>query len=567
MPKAKKKVVSIIQPKPAYSQETKKEEKKPRVAAYCRVSTELEEQQSSYQAQVEHYTKEIKMNPKWEFAGIYADEGISGTNTKKRVEFNRMIEDCMAGKIDIILTKSVSRFARNTVDCISYIRQLKEKNIAVIFEKENINTLDGAGELLITILGSLAQEESRSLSTNTRWGITRRFENGQVYVNHKRFLGYSRNQDGELVIVPEEAEVVKLIFRMYLEGKSVNDIKKHLEQEGIKTVTGMDTWNTTTISHMLSNEKYMGDALLQKTYTTDFINKTRVLNNGLVPQYYVEGSHEAIISKELWNLVQQEKARRRNIRKSLDKRATTDNGRFRSKYALTDMMICGECGEQYRRVTWTQTNGKRIIWRCFNRLVYGTQNCHESPTIDEDIIHNAIMDAINSLIDDKEEFISNLISNIKTVMGKNIKVIDTKSMDQRLEQLKTEMYDLIEKNAKSGINDMNFDREYERISQERKQMLKARNEYTEQKLLYDTYSHRVNEIQKFLEDKNYSMTEFDDALVRQLIQTVKIMSEDKMIIVFKSGIELEQSMEVRKKYQGCGRPKKNKESEKIGACV
>jgi DNA invertase Pin-like site-specific DNA recombinase len=567
MPKVKKKVVSIIQPNPAYNQETKTEEKKPRVAAYCRVSTELEEQQSSYQAQVEHYTKEIKMNPKWEFAGIYADEGISGTNTKKRVEFNRMIEDCMAGKIDMILTKSVSRFARNTVDCITYIRQLKEKNIAVFFEKENINTLDGAGELLITILGSLAQEESRSLSTNTRWGIARRFEKGEVYVNHKRFLGYTRNQDGELVIVPEEAEIVKLIFRLYLEGKSVDGIKKYLEQEGIKTATGMDKWNATTISRMLSNEKYMGDALLQKTYTTDFINKTRVINNGIVPQYYVEESHEAIISKDLWNFVQQEKARRKNIRKSLDKRAATDNGKYSSRYALSDLMICGECGQPYRRVTWTQTHGKRIIWRCFNRLEYGTQYCQESPTIDEDIIHNAIMDAINSLIDDKEEFISNLISNIKAVMGKNAKLIDIKAMEQRLEQLKTEMYALIEKNAKSGIINMNFDQEYERISAERKQILKARNEYTDQKLLYDTYSHRVNEMQKFLEDKDYAMTEFDCALMRQLIHSVKIVSEDKMIIVFKSGIELEQSMEVRKKYQGCGRPKKNKESAQIGACV
>ncbi|OLN26182.1 Site-specific recombinase [Desulfosporosinus metallidurans] len=559
--------MSIIPPNPAYNQDVKVEEKKLRVAAYCRVSTELEEQQSSYQTQVEHYTREIQNNPKWIFAGIYADEGISGTNTKKRVDFNRMIEDCLASKIDMVLTKSVSRFARNTVDCITYIRQLKEKNIAVFFEKENINTLDGAGELLITILGSLAQEESRSLSTNTRWGIARRFENGQVYLNHNRFLGYTKNQEGELVIVPEEAEVVKLIFRLYLEGNSCENIKKQLEEKGIKSPTGKNKWYSTTISHMLSNEKYMGDALLQKSYTTDFINKTRVKNNGIVPQYYVEGSHEAIISKELWNLVQEEKARRNNIRKSIDKRATTDNGKYSSKYALSDLMICGECGKPYRRATWTKTKEKRIVWRCFNRQEYGNKYCHESPTIDEYIVHDAIRNAINLLIDDKDEFISTLTSNIIMVMGKYSKVIDVKAMDERLEQLKTAMFTLVEKNAKSGKDDMNFDQEYEKIAEERKQILKAKNEYTEQKALYDTYSRRVSEMQKFLGDKKCTMAEFDNELVRRLIQSIKIISEDKMIITFKSGIEMEQTMEVREKYKGCGQWKRNKSNAKISACL
>ncbi|WP_075367335.1 recombinase family protein [Desulfosporosinus metallidurans] len=566
MPRIKK-TVSIIPPNPAYNQDVKVEEKKLRVAAYCRVSTELEEQQSSYQTQVEHYTREIQNNPKWIFAGIYADEGISGTNTKKRVDFNRMIEDCLASKIDMVLTKSVSRFARNTVDCITYIRQLKEKNIAVFFEKENINTLDGAGELLITILGSLAQEESRSLSTNTRWGIARRFENGQVYLNHNRFLGYTKNQEGELVIVPEEAEVVKLIFRLYLEGNSCENIKKQLEEKGIKSPTGKNKWYSTTISHMLSNEKYMGDALLQKSYTTDFINKTRVKNNGIVPQYYVEGSHEAIISKELWNLVQEEKARRNNIRKSIDKRATTDNGKYSSKYALSDLMICGECGKPYRRATWTKTKEKRIVWRCFNRQEYGNKYCHESPTIDEYIVHDAIRNAINLLIDDKDEFISTLTSNIIMVMGKYSKVIDVKAMDERLEQLKTAMFTLVEKNAKSGKDDMNFDQEYEKIAEERKQILKAKNEYTEQKALYDTYSRRVSEMQKFLGDKKCTMAEFDNELVRRLIQSIKIISEDKMIITFKSGIEMEQTMEVREKYKGCGQWKRNKSNAKISACL
>jgi Site-specific recombinases, DNA invertase Pin homologs len=450
----------------------------------------------------------------------------------------------MAGKIDMVLTKSVSRFARNTIDCISYIRKLKEKNIAVFFEKENINTLDGAGELLITLLGSLAQEESRSLSTNTRWGIVRKFETGQVQVNHNRFLGYTRNQDGELVIVPEEAEIVRLIFRLYLEGQSAGGIKKHLEQEGIKTVTGKDKWYTSTLDKMLSNEKYMGDALLQKTYTTDFINKTRVINRGIVPQYYVEDSHEGIISKELWKLVQQEKARRNNIKKSIHRNVKTENGKYCSKYALTDIMVCGECRKAYRRVSWKQTYSKRIVWRCSNRLEYGTRNCHNSPTLDEDILQNAVMDAINLVIDDKEEFMSEILANITEVMGKNDRTCNIDEVDQRLEQLKADMLNLIEKNAKKGIGNINFDREYEKISEERKRLLKKKNEYTENKLIYDTYSHRVTEMQKFLENKNYMMTEFDNGLVRQLIETITIISEDKITIQFKSGIELERALEV-----------------------
>lgn len=565
MPKVKK-VVSIIPPVINDNKESAEEVKKPKVAAYCRVSTELEEQQSSYQAQVEHYTREIKRNPKWEFAGIYADEGISGTNTKKRVEFNRMIEDCMADKIDMILTKSVSRFARNTVDCISYIRKLKEKNIAVFFEKENINTLDGAGELLITILGSLAQEESRSLSTNTKWGIARRFENGIVQINHNRFLGYTKNQEDELVIVPEEAEIVRLIFRLYLEGRSLKAIKEHLESQGTKTATGKNEWQTSSIGRMLSNEKYMGDALLQKTYTTDFINKTRVKNKGIVPQYYVEGSHEAIISKELWNLVQQEKARRKNIKKSISKKAKTNNGVYNSKYALTDILICGECNEQYRRVAWKQTHRKRIVWRCFNRIENGKKFCHDSPTIDEYIIHDAIKDAINSLVDDKEEFISNLLSSLYTIMGKNTQFINEEALDYQLEKLKDEMYALVEENAKSGIDDTTFDKRYEEIAAERKRLLKMKNEYTERRLIHDTYNQRVSEMQRFLEDNHYTMEEYDDDLTRQLIENIKIISDDKMIIKFKSGIEIEQRMEVVPKYANCGKHK-GEEEVAMDACL
>lgn len=534
--------VSVIPANPIYDVKANTQQRKLRVAGYCRVSTELEEQQSSYQTQVEHYTREIQSNPKWKFAGIYADEGISGTNTKKRTDFNRMIEDCMAGKIDMILTKSISRFARNTVDCITYIRQLKEKNIALFFEKENINTLDGAGELLITILGSLAQEESRSLSTNTRWGVVRRFEKGQVYLNHTQFLGYTKNQEGELVIVPEEAEIVRLIFRLYLEGCSFEKIKKHLEENGIKTVTGKNKWHASTIGHMLSNEKYMGDALLQKSYTTDFINKTRVKNRGIVPQYYVEGSHEGIIAKELWNRVQEEKARRANIRKSTDKRAKTDNGKYSSKYALSNLIICGECGKPYRRATWTNYTEKRIVWRCYNRQEYGKKYCKSSPTIDEPLLQHAIMEAINSLIQDKNDFVGTLKSNIQLVMGSRAKRMDIAIIEERIAELKRELIGFVEENAKCGSDNRDFDEHYAEISAELKALQKAKRQYGEQEARHDSFHRRAEDMTKFLSTADCKISEFDNQLVRNLIENIKVISKAEIIIKFKSGLEMEQAL-------------------------
>ena len=274
---------------------TVKEEEQPklRVAAYCRVSTDSDEQATSYEAQVEHYTEFIKKNPEWEFAGIFADDGISGTNTKKREEFNRMIEECMSGRIDMIITKSISRFARNTLDCLKFIRQLKEKNIPVYFEKENINTMDAKGEVLLTIMASLAQQESQSLSQNVKLGIQYRYQQGHVQVNHNRFLGYTKDANGHLIIEEEEAKVVRRIYREYLEGASLNGIGRGLEADGILTGAGKKRWRPETVQKILKNEKYMGDALLQKTYTVDFLSKKRVKNTGIMPQYYVEGDHEA----------------------------------------------------------------------------------------------------------------------------------------------------------------------------------------------------------------------------------------------------------------------------------
>ena len=307
-----------------------------RVAAYCRVSTDYDEQASSYETQVAHYKELIQKEPTWEFAGIYADDGISGTNTKKREQFNQMIAACKAGKIDLIVTKSISRFARNTIDCLKYIRDLKAINVAIFFEKENINTMDAKGEVLITIMASLAQQESESLSQNVKMGIQYRYQQGKVFVNHNHFLGYTKDAQGNLVIEPEEAKVIKRIFYSYLNGMSMKQIADSLKADGILTGGKTKNWQSSGVSKILKNEKYMGDALLQKTYTVDFLSKKRVKNNGIMPQYYVENDHPAIIPKPVFMQVQQLIKQRQNG-------ITTKNGKHRRlnvKYCFSQIVFC-----------------------------------------------------------------------------------------------------------------------------------------------------------------------------------------------------------------------------------
>ena len=422
------------------------ERPKLRVAAYCRVSTDSDEQATSYEAQVEHYTAFIKQNSEWEFAGIFADDGISGTNTKKREEFNRMIGECMAGNIDLIVTKSISRFARNTLDCLKYIRQLKDKNIAVFFEKENINTMDSKGEIMLTIMASLAQQESQSLSQNVKLGIQYRYQQGEVQVNHKRFLGYTKDENKQLVIDPEGAEVVKRIFREYLEGASLLQIARGLEADGILTAAGKSKWRPETLKKILQNEKYIGDALLQKTYTIDFLSKKRVKNNGIVPQYYVENSHEPIIPRELFMQVQEEMVRRANLRggKGGKKRV------YSSKYALSSIVYCGQCGDIYRRVHWNNRGYKSIVWRCVSRLEEKGSEC-TAPTINEETLQAAVVKAINELLTKKEPFLSTLQKNIATVLNEE-NDNTTDDIDRKLEELQQQL--LIQAKSKNDYEDV-----------------------------------------------------------------------------------------------------------------
>ena len=377
---------------------------KKRVAAYCRVSTDQAEQLSSYEAQVKYYTAYIEGNPEYECAGIYADEGISGTNTKKREQFNRMIEDCKARKIDMVITKSISRFARNTLDTLTYVRLLKDLGIEVFFEKENIKTLDSKGEVLLSILSSLAQDESRSISENSTWGIRRRFEQGKLHINHTKFLGYDKDKNGNLVINPKQAKIVKRIYKDFLDGKGANRIARELETDGTLNWNGKAKWYEGSIRKMLTNEKYKGDALLQKTYTVDFLSKKRADNNGEVPQYYVEDSHPAIIDKEMWEAVQLEMERRRNfaLKYGIQKlEYASSNNPFAGR------VICGECGQIFGRKVWNSTDERlrRIIWRCNSKYVEkGKKGCL-SRHIDDEVLYQAFINVFNTMIENKGYFL------------------------------------------------------------------------------------------------------------------------------------------------------------------
>lgn len=498
------------------SNAAKEEVKKLRVAAYCRVSTDNEEQAGSYETQVKHYREFISTNPEWTLVDVYADEGISATSTKNRSDFTRMIEDCKKGLVDMIFTKSISRFARNTVDCLNYIRMLKDMNIPVFFEKESINTMDSRGETLLTIMASLAQQESESLSKNVKLGVQYRFQQGKVMVNASCFLGYDKDKNGKLIVNPREAEIVKRIFREYLEGASCLKIAKGLERDGILTARGNPHWHDSTIRKILENEKYMGDALLQKTYTVDFLNKKRVKNNGIMPQYYIEGNHEAIIPKDLFLKVQEEMARR-----SSERDANGIRKGFSANHCFSQIVFCAECGGQYRRIHWNNRGKKSIVWRCVTRLT-DKEKCR-SRTVNEDDLISAFLAALNEMLGNSSEYLERLKMNLETAVNMS-DPMTAESLAARMSELQQELIDRTEKREN-----------YDDLTDE---ILKLR-ELQEQKGMDDAammeHKKRIEELQSFICSQPSEIEEFDETLVRKLIAKVTVY-EDYLEFKFKSGV-------------------------------
>ena len=366
---------------------------KRRVAAYARVSTDSDEQFTSYEAQIDYYTKYIQAREDWEFVKVYTDEGISALSTKHRHGFNDMIQDALAGKIDLIITKSVSRFARNTVDSLLNVRELKEHGVEIFFEKENIWTLDSKGELLITIMSSLAQEESRSISENVTWGQRKRFADGKVSMPYKRFLGYEKGPDGIPIVNEAEAATVRLIYRLFLEGRTPSGVGSILERMGVPSPSGKGKWSQTTIISILTNEKYKGDAVLQKKFTVDYIKKKMKVNEGEVPQYYVHNSHEAIISPMEFDLVQAEFARRKQMGRSY-----SGNDLFASR------LYCGDCGSLYGQKVWHSNDPyRRTVHHC-NGKFKGEQTC-TTPTLSAEEIQSRFLLAYNQMMGERDTVI------------------------------------------------------------------------------------------------------------------------------------------------------------------
>ena len=500
----------------------KENKPKLRVAAYCRVSTDSDEQAGSYEVQVQHYTEYISRNKDWELAGIYTDDGISGTNTKKREGFNGMIEDCMAGKSDMVITKSISRFARNTIDCLRYVRQLKEKNIAIIFEKENINTLEASGELLLTIMASLAQQESASLSQNVKLGLQFRYQEGKVQVNHNHFLGYTKDEEGNLIVDEDEAAIVRRIFREYLEGASFRDIANGLERDKIKTGGKKYKWHLSTIQGILQNEKYMGDALLQKTITTDFIEKTRIKNDGTVPQYYVKDSQEAIIPRDIFVQVQEEMTRRANMYTGID---GTKKRVYSSKYALSSICICPKCGDIFRRVAWNNRGKKSVVWRCCTRVENGPEAC-DAPTVLETDLQEATVKAINLMLRCSPSMMGVLKENIETALADDNSE-ELAKINAKLAELQKELVKLAHAN-----------KDYTLLADEIDLLRDKKQELLVAKAETEGFKNRIDELVKFLESYGQEITEYDELMVRKYIDRI-IIYEDKFTVAFKAGVKLD----------------------------
>ena len=500
--------------------------RKKQVAGYARVSTASDEQFTSYEAQIDYYTQYIKGHSDWEFVRVYSDEGISGTNTKKRDGFNEMISEALAGKIDLIVTKSVSRFARNTVDSLTIVRKLKEKGVEVYFEKENIYTLDSKGELLITIMSSLAQEESRSISENVTWGRRKQFADGKVCLPYGRFLGYEKGPDGLPKIIPEQAETVRYIYDLFMLGMTPWSIAKRLTEEGHTTPSGKTVWQGSTVRSILTNEKYKGDALLQKAFTVGFLEKKCKVNEGEVPQYYVRDSHPAIIAPELFDRVQTEIQRRQAM-----------GNKYSGKSVLSGKIVCGDCGEVYGVKVWNSTDKyRRVIWRCNGK--YRDSKC-TTPHLDEKQIREKFLQAYNQAMINRESLLEDCSAMLQLLT-------DTSAMDKELAKLQSEQEIVVEltrkivaENAAVAMPQGEYIERYTALV-DRYEILAGQMEELKRKR--QDRQARLQEIQMYMKtvvSQNGELQEFDPRVWLDVIEKVVVFNGGRMVFRFKDGRTIE----------------------------
>ena len=522
--------VTIIPATPKSIEPGKSSHHKLRVAAYCRVSTDSEEQINSYKNQLAYYTEKINSKTEWKFAGIYADEGITGTSMKHREDFKRMLRACREGRIDLILCKSVSRFGRNSVDVLRTIRALRERGIGVLFEKEAVDTRTMNSELILAFHSAFSQSESESISGNVRWGLRKAYENGTISIGPNLY-GFRKGQEGVVEIDEGKAKVIRQITRWFLDGDSLHTIVDKLAQRHIPSPKGKDTWSTPTIRSILSNEKYKGDVLLQKTYKPSLFSDRAVRNDGALKKYYIEGVLPRILEPDTFDRIQEELAKR-GAKRPTSEKAKTPFGRYSGKYALSTLVVCGQCGALYRRVTWYRKGERKIVWRCGTRLD-NKANCTQSPTLEEPALQSAVMEAISQQYIHKGEAMEATMQSIRSVLTPETAdseyAIRTKINDLQKER-KTLLATALAEN-----DDGKYDFQFTRIKRELEQLHAQLEGVQAMQKTQAADEARMSEIAALLEKFKESSLAFDDLLVRKVVETVQVESTEKLEITFKDG--------------------------------
>ena len=478
----------------------------------------------------------IMENKSWTMADIFADEGITGTSAKKRADFMRMMKWCKQGKIDLILTKSVSRFARNTVDCLNYVRMLKAQGIAVYFEKENINSMDESTELMLTMMGAFAQAESESISGNIQAGKRYAMQRGEATIHYHNLYAYEKGPDGNPQIIPKQAEIVREIYQKYLHGDSLNMIRKDLEERHIPNARGGATWTHSAVRGILSNEKYVGDVLMQKTFRQDCISHKAIRNTGQRPMYLVQNNHEAIIDRKTYDAVQTELARRNALKGNTQKSTPSGRSCYTPKYALSDRVICGECGTLYRRCTWVNRGKKHIVWRCISRFDYGKKYCHDSPAVDEQQLQQAILRVINGVMSEKPVLVRRVTENLQVVIRPSRSgELTIADIDHQLETLAQE-FDAVFATAASG-NSADYSEHFKTILTQQAELKAKRAELKQQQAENTELTSHMELAADTLEQAGTAITEWDEYQIRALVESVRILSKDEILVRLKSGIE------------------------------
>ncbi len=519
------------------------------VGAYCRVSTDTEEQQGSYNSQVNYYTEKIKSTPGWRFVKVYGDEGISGTNADNRPGFQEMMQDCENGKLDLIITKSISRFSRNVTVTLEVARKLRDKDIGIFFEKENLNTLHYTSESLLAIFSSLAQAESESMSENIKMGREFKYKNGECCYNMGKVFGFNQDSDGIVTINEEQAVVVKHMYEGYLNGMSIGGIIKDLQERKIPSPTGKEKWSPGTVERILSSEKYKGDFLTRKTFTVDPISKKKKKNTGQVSQYLITNHHPAIIEPEMFDMVQSEMARRGCIKKNDKKK---HYGKYSGKFPFNNLIICGDCGAKYRRTMWVEKNGdKKHVWRCVNRIQDGKKaHCRRSVSINDTYLTKKTVEAINIIYKSRSRVKDILKCSIATLMGDTEQPMITENM-ARLEELSDLMRGAIFKNATGEMTPKELEKICYEVKTESEKLRKENEEHEMTRKMKLAESSKLKQIFKAVDGMAEELTEIDNTLVRNIIEKMEVISEDKLTIWFIGDIAYEvelPELKVQEKY-------------------